>query len=146
MSFLDSVLKVFVGDKSKKDVKEIQPIVEKIKALEKEFEALSLDELREKTNSFKKKIADATSDVRQKIDTLTQEADASDDITRNEDIYAEIDGLKDKLYEVSEEVLNDILPEAFATVKETAKRFTANPQLKLLLLLMIENCLQKKIM
>jgi len=130
MSFLDSVLKVFVGDKSKKDVKEIQPIVEKIKALEKEFEALSLDELREKTNSFKMKIADATSEVRQKIDTLTKEADASDDITRNEDIYAEIDGLKDRLYELSEEVLNDILPEAFATIKETAKRFTANTELK----------------
>jgi preprotein translocase subunit SecA len=55
MSFLDSVLKVFVGDKSKKDVKEIQPIVEKIKALEKEFEALSLDELREKTSILKRR-------------------------------------------------------------------------------------------
>jgi len=130
MSFLDSVLKVFVGDKSKKDVKEIQPIVEKIKALEKEFEALSLDELREKTVSFKKQIADATADVRQKIDTLTQEADASDDITRNEDIYAEIDGLKDNLYELSEGVLNEILPQAFATIKETAKRFTNNTELR----------------
>jgi preprotein translocase subunit SecA len=53
MSFLNSVLKVFVGDKSKKDVKEIQPIVDKIKALEGEFEALSIDELRAKTASYK---------------------------------------------------------------------------------------------
>ncbi|MCM4160771.1 preprotein translocase subunit SecA [Antarcticibacterium flavum] len=130
MSFLDSVLKVFVGDKSKKDVKEIQPIVEKIKALEKEFEALSLDELREKTTTFKKKISDATADVRKQIEDLNKEADASDDITRNEDIYAEIDGLKDTMYGITQDVLNDILPEAFATVKETAKRFVANPQLK----------------
>ncbi len=130
MSFLDSVLKFFVGDKSKKDVKEIQPIVEKIKALEKEFEALSLDELRGKTVAFRKQIADATEDIRKKIEVLNNEADASEDITRNEDIYAEVDALKDEMYNVTEAVLNDILPEAFATVKETAKRFVHNPKLK----------------
>ncbi|TVZ25606.1 preprotein translocase subunit SecA [Gillisia sp. Hel_I_86] len=130
MSFLDSVLKVFVGDKSKKDVKEIQPIVEKIKALEKEFEALSLDELREKTVVFRKKIADGTKDIRSKIEALNSEADASEDITRNEDIYAEVDALKDEMYNTTEGILNDILPEAFATVKETAKRFVYNPKLK----------------
>ena len=130
MSFLDSVLKVFVGDKSKKDVKEIQPIVEKIKALEKEFEALSIDELREKTVTFRKKIDDATTDIRSKIEALNTEADTSEDITRNEDIYAEVDALKDEMYNITESVLNDILPEAFATVKETAKRFVHNPKLK----------------
>ncbi|MDX1427845.1 MAG: preprotein translocase subunit SecA, partial [Salegentibacter mishustinae] len=130
MSFLNSVLKVFVGDKSKKDVKEIQPIVDKIKALEGEFEALSLDELRAKTTSFKAKIAEALKDINKKIEDLEAEADANDDITRKEDIYAEIDALKAKSYEVSEGVLNDILPEAFATVKETAKRFFHNEQLK----------------
>ena len=130
MSFLNSVLKVFVGDKSKKDVKEIQPIVDKIKALEGEFEALSLDELRAKTTSFKAKITEALKDINKKIEDLEAEADANDDITRKEDIYAEIDALKAKSYEVSEGVLNDILPEAFATVKETAKRFFHNEQLK----------------
>ena len=130
MSFLDSVLKVFVGDKSKKDVKEIQPIVEKIKALEKEFEALSLDQLREKTVTFRKKIADATKDIQSKIETLNSEADTSEDITRNEDIYAEVDSLKEEMYTITESVLNEILPEAFATVKETAKRFVHNPKLK----------------
>ena len=130
MSFLDSVLKAFIGDKSKKDVKEIQPIVDKINALEKEFEGLTLDELRGKTATFKKKIADATVGIREKIETLNKEADASEDITRNEDIYAEIDALKDETYKVTEGVLNDILPEAFATVKETARRFVNNPKLK----------------
>ena len=130
MSFLDSVFKVFIGDKSKKDVKEIQPIVDKILALEKTFEALTLDELREKTVSFKKNITDATLEMKEKIEALNKEADASDDITRNEDIYAEIDSLKEKIYVVSEGVLNEILPEAFATVKETARRFVNNKELK----------------
>ena len=130
MSFLDSVLKVFVGDKSKKDIKEIQPIVDKIRALEKEFEALSLDELRAKTTTFKSKIQEALREVNQQMDDLNAEADASDDITRKEDIYSEIDALKEKAYEISEAVLNEILPEAFATVKETAKRFAANEKLQ----------------
>ncbi|HSP11399.1 MAG TPA: preprotein translocase subunit SecA [Salegentibacter sp.] len=130
MSFLDSVLKVFVGDKSKKDVKEITPIVDKIKALESDFEKLSIDELRAKTTEFKAKIAEALKDVNSQISDLEKEADESDDITRKEDIYAEIDALKDKVYEISENVLNDILPEAFATVKETAKRFFHNTELK----------------
>jgi preprotein translocase subunit SecA len=130
MSFLDTVLKVFVGDKSKKDIKEIQPIVNKILALEKEFEALSLDELREKTVTFKTRIKDALKEVNEQIANLNTEADASEDITRKENIYAEIDALKEKSYEISEGVLNEILPEAFATVKETAKRFKDNPQLK----------------
>ena len=130
MSFLDSVFKVFIGDKSKKDVKEIQPIVDKILALEKTFEALTLDELRGKTVSFKKKIAQATLEMKEKIEALNKEADATDDITRNEEIYAEIDSLKEKVYVVSEAVLNEILPEAFATVKETARRFVNNKELK----------------
>ncbi|MCL4112425.1 UNVERIFIED_CONTAM: hypothetical protein GTU68_046951 [Idotea baltica] len=80
MSFLNSVLKVFVGDKSKQDVKAISPLVDKIKTFETAIEALSHDELRAKTADFKSKIAEAN-------------------------------------------VLNTILPEAFAVVKETAKRF-----------------------
>jgi preprotein translocase subunit SecA len=130
MSFLDSVLKVFVGDKSKKDVKEIQPIVNQIKAYESEYEALGLDELRSKTAIFKAKIADALKEVNEKIIALEKEADESEDITRKEDIYVEIDALKDKSYEISEGILNEILPEAFATVKETAKRFVNNTQLR----------------
>ncbi len=56
MSFLNSVLKVFVGDKSKQDVKALSPIVNQVKAFESEFEALSNDELRAKTNEFKQRI------------------------------------------------------------------------------------------
>ena len=130
MGILDSVLKVFVGDKSEKDVKQIMPIVEKIKSYESEFEKLSLDELRSQTESFKKRISDALTEVKAEIEKLEKEANESDDITRKEDIYAEIDSLKDKAYEISENTLNEILPEAFAVVKETTKRFYHNPTME----------------
>ena len=130
MGFLDAVLKMFVGDKSEKDVKSIQPIVEQIKALESEFEKLSLDELRNKTTSFKSKIKEATKAVDQQIIELQEKAENSEDIVEKEDIYAQIDTLKDEAYSISEGILNEILPEAFATVKETAKRFAHNETLE----------------
>ncbi|WP_418513590.1 preprotein translocase subunit SecA [Corallibacter sp.] len=126
MSFLDSVLKVFVGDKSKQDVKAIMPIVNKIKSFESALEALSHDELRAKTAAFKAQIAEARKPHNEKIDALLKDADATDDIDKRDDIYQEIDRIKDAIYNVTEDVLNDILPEAFAVVKETAKRFVHN--------------------
>ncbi|MDO6519693.1 preprotein translocase subunit SecA [Zobellia uliginosa] len=130
MSFLNSILKVFVGDKSEKDVKELQPIVEQIKSFEKELEAVSHDELREKTRTFKQKIAEDISEFTKKISELEEEVKASSDIDKNEDIYAEIDKLKEEAYKVSEKTLDEILPVAFAVVKETAKRFAHNTTLK----------------
>ncbi|MBU3025140.1 preprotein translocase subunit SecA [Zobellia galactanivorans] len=130
MSFLNSILKVFVGDKSEKDVKELQPIVEQIKSFEKELEAVSHDELREKTRTFKQKIAEDISEFTKKISELEEEVKASSDIDKNEDIYAEIDKLKEEAYKVSEKTLDEILPVAFAVVKETAKRFANNTTLK----------------
>ncbi|HLT33580.1 MAG TPA: preprotein translocase subunit SecA, partial [Aquaticitalea sp.] len=126
MSFLDSVLKVFVGDKSKQDVKAITPIVNQIKTFEKDLEALSHDELRAKTSFFKSKIAEARQPFNDTIEKLQKEAEETEDIDAREDIYQEIDRVKDDIYKVTEDVLNDILPEAFAVVKETAKRFVNN--------------------
>ncbi|WP_299606686.1 preprotein translocase subunit SecA [uncultured Aquimarina sp.] len=126
MGVLDSVLKVFVGDKSKKDIKEIQPKVELIKKAAAGIASLSDNELREKTVEFKKFINDARADINTKIDSLKEEADATEDIDRKEDIYGEIDKLKKDAYEATEKALNTILPEAFAVVKETAKRFAEN--------------------
>ncbi|WP_055445265.1 preprotein translocase subunit SecA [Lacinutrix himadriensis] len=126
MNFLDSVLKMFVGDKSKQDVKSITPLVNKIKTFEAALEALSHDELRAKTDFFKEKIAEARKPLQTKIDALLEDAEKEEDIDKREDIYLEIDTIKDEVYKVTEDVLNDILPEAFAVVKETAKRFTNN--------------------
>jgi len=129
MSFLNSILKTFVGDKSKKDVKELQPLLNKIKSHEQTIEGLSLDELRNKTVEFKSRIQESFASETEKIEALQEEVKASTDIDKNEDIYSEIDKLKDDIYKISEETLSDILPEAFAVVKETAKRFVANQTL-----------------
>ncbi|KAA5822460.1 preprotein translocase subunit SecA [Algibacter amylolyticus] len=126
MSFLNSVLKIFVGDKAKQDVKATSPLVNKIKSFEAALEALSHDELRAKTFEFKAKIAEANADIDKQIADLTLEADNTEDIDAREDIYEKIDLLRDDAYKITEGVLNDILPEAFAVVKETAKRFTNN--------------------
>ncbi|MBL7559682.1 preprotein translocase subunit SecA [Olleya sp. YSTF-M6] len=127
MSFLNSVLKVFVGDKSKQDVKAITPIVDKIKSFEKALSALSHDQLRAKTDEFKAIIAETREPFYSKIEALKTEAEATEDIDKREDIYLAIDKIKDDSYTATEATLNNILPEAFAVVKETAKRFKDNP-------------------
>jgi preprotein translocase subunit SecA len=129
MSFLDSVLKMFVGDKSKQDVKSIMPLVEKVKSFESSLTGLSHDLLRAKTAEFKGKIAEARQPFNDRIETLQKEADATEDIDRREDIYQEIDKIKDESYAATEEVLNTILPEAFAVIKETAQRFKDNKEI-----------------
>ncbi|MCG8763303.1 preprotein translocase subunit SecA [Tenacibaculum finnmarkense] len=125
MSVLNSILKIFVGDKQQKDLKLLQPIVEKVQYFEKSFNSLSNDGLRTKTIEFKSKIKEATKSLTDTIATLETEA-LTADIDRQEEIYAQIDKLKDQAYEKSEAVLLEIMPEAFALVKETAKRFTEN--------------------
>lgn len=126
MSIINSILKAFVGDKSEKDVKAIQPIITKIKSFEGTLQALSHDELRAKTAEFKAKIQNARADKDAKIASLKQDAEQTQDIDAREDIYAEIDKIEKEAYEISEKVLNEILPEAFAVVKETARRFKDN--------------------
>lgn len=126
MSFINSILKAFVGDKSEKDVKAIQPLITKIKALESSLSALSNDELRAKTVSFKERIKQARAEKDAKITKLKAEVDQITNIDQREDIYLSIDALEKEAYEISEKTLNEILPEAFAVVKETAKRFKDN--------------------
>ncbi|WP_435414781.1 preprotein translocase subunit SecA [Polaribacter aestuariivivens] len=129
MSILNSVIKLFVGDKQEKDLKNLQPIVENVKKFEAEFSKLSNDELRAKTIEFKNRIQEATKTLNDKINTLEEEAKNAD-IDRQEDIYTEIDALKDEVYKISEDTLNTIMPEAFAVVKETAKRFVENEEIE----------------
>ncbi|QTE23568.1 preprotein translocase subunit SecA [Polaribacter cellanae] len=129
MSILNSVIKLFVGDKQEKDLKSLQPIVENVRKFEAEFSKLSNDQLRAKTIEFKGRIQEATKPFNNKIAVLEEEAKTAD-IDRQEDIYTEIDALKDEAYKVSEETLNTIMPEAFAVVKETAKRFVENKEIE----------------
>ncbi len=130
MSILNSVLKVFVGDKSKQDVKAIMPIVKEIKLFEPKVSVLSHDELRAKTDEFKSKIQSACAQHEEKIEQLREEINTISDIDQKEELYEEIDQLNDAIYTTTQEVLNTILPEAFAVVKETAKRFVHNTTIK----------------
>lgn len=126
MSLINSILKAFVGDKSQKDVKAIQPLIAKIRSFEGSLSPLSHDELRAKTVYFKEKIREARADKDAKIASYLQEVEKIEDIDAREDIYASIDALEKEAYEISEKVLMEILPEAFAVVKETARRFKEN--------------------
>ena len=130
MSFINSIIKAFVGDKSQKDVKALQPYLAKIKTFESALAALSNDELRARTTFFKEKIEQARAEKDIKIASLKQEAESIADIDKREDIYVAIDALEKEAYEISEKTLMEILPEAFAVVKETAKRFKENTEIK----------------
>jgi preprotein translocase subunit SecA len=129
MSILNSVIKLFVGDKQQKDLKSLQPVVDDVRKFEAAIANLSHDELRAKTQEFKNIIKDALKEFNDKIETLEAEVKGAN-IDRQEDIYTEIDTLKDESYKVSEETLLKIMPEAFAVVKETAKRFVENEEIE----------------
>src|SRR5699024_2185682 len=120
MGFLDKLLKVFVGDKSSKDIGLIQPIVDEIKSFEKQLENLSHDELRAKSDFFRNEIRNAQAEIQKQIDDLQQQSEAEEDIDKKEEIYNQIDKLKDDRYEIEKTTLDRILPEAFAVMKETA--------------------------
>ena len=129
MSLLNSILKVFVGDKSKQDVKSILPIVQQIKSLEEEIKALSHDQLRGKTEEFKLRLSEARKETEEQIDQLKTQIESTEDIDVRESLYEQIDRLKEEQYEISESCLNAILPEAFAVMKETAQRFVDNSEI-----------------
>ena len=130
MSILNRVLNVFVGDKSRKDLKSIQPIVSQILAEEKKLSDISNDELRSKTKEFKDQIQDIRSPFQEKINTLLEQIDQSDDIDEKELLYTEIDALNEESNNEVSSFLDQILPSAFAVVKETAKRFTNNTEIE----------------
>ena len=130
MSFVNNLLKVFVGDKTKKDLKSILPLVDKIKSHENDFEQLSHDELRAKTAAFKQEIKTARDEFDQQIEQHKETINNTEDIDQREQLYNSIDQLESDALVVTEEVLLKLLPEAFATVKETAKRFVHNSSME----------------
>ncbi len=129
MSILNSVIKIFVGDKQQKDLKILRPIVEKVSAFETSLSKISNDELRGKTVEFKQRIAEGVKVFNDKINALEKEAKEVG-IERQQEIFSEIDTLKNDSYDVSETILNEIMPEAFAVVKETATRFVKNNEVE----------------
>ena len=125
---LGKILKLFVGDKSKKDLKLINPIIEKIHSFEQVMSSLSNDELRAQTNEFKNQINNSIVEINSQIDKIKKEIEEVTDFDKKEGLFGQIDKLNEEAYNVSEDTLNEILPKAFAVVKETAKRFVENKE------------------
>ena len=130
MSFLNSILKTFVGDKTKKDLSQITPLVTEINNHQKNLETLSHDELRQKTIIFKEEIAEERKSFDLNILELLEEVKLTSDIDLKESLYQQIDSQEEEAQNAVEEVLNKILPEAFAVVKETARRFVENTSIE----------------
>src|SRR3954470_3117252 len=123
--------KLFGGSKSEKDVKIIQPIVAEINKYFQQYESLTNDQLRGKTQEFRQRIKDHLRDIDIEIEQRKQAAEALDvtDIQGKDAIYQEVDKLKKDRDQKIEEALTEIQAEAFAVVKETAKRFTNNTEI-----------------
>ena len=116
------------GTKSDRDLKALQPFLEKTKKAYEQVKEFTNDELRERTTLFRNHIAETIKEEEEKIASIKEKIEANYDmnIEEKEQLYKEIDELEKKSYKKTQEVLDDILPEAFAVMKETARRFKEN--------------------
>ena len=126
MSIIDSILNVFLGDKGKKDVKEVTPIVNSILKIEEDLKNISNDDLRSITNSFKKEIQELKNPFYDKIEKIKETISQSENIDENEKRYNEIEKVENNYLDSLDKYLDSILPKAFAVIKETTKRFNNN--------------------
>ena len=130
MSIVNSLLKVFLGDKSGKDLKKLTPLVNDINIEFDKLSAVSNDQLRNKTIEFKGIISEQTSDINKSILDLNKKISNEKSNTEKEILFKEVEILENNLITKKAEILNDILPQAFAVVKETAKRFFENEEIE----------------
>ena len=127
MGFNDFLTKIF-GNKSQKDMREIKPWIDKIKAASPEIEQLDNDALRAKTQEIRRYVQDASIEKRAKIDELKAKIEVTE-LEDREPIFAQIDKIEKEILDLYEEKLNEVLPQVFAIVKETAKRFSENEEI-----------------
>lgn len=130
MSFLDKILKSFLGNKNEKDLNEVRKIVAKIKKVEPQIQSLSDDGLREKTAEFKEKIKQAKSHIISQVEEIKSKIETTSDVDEKEQLYSKIESLEKDAYQIEEKVLTEILPEAFALVKETSRRWAENGEIR----------------
>ena len=127
---IGGLLKKILGDKSNKDRKEYQPIIDKVNEIYSSLASISDDELRNRTKDFQARIQARTADLKGEIEELNSKAnDPETPVLDKEVIFEKIDSLELKWDEELEKVLEEILPDAFATVKETARRWAENGQM-----------------
>jgi len=131
LDLVNKTLNKLFGNKSDKDIKALTPNVELINEHFAKYAALSNDDLRGKTVSFKERINLATKELQDEISALREGLnDDTKEISEKEEIYEQIDKLEKSMTGQIEVVLGEILPEAFAVVKETARRFKENQELE----------------
>lgn len=124
-------LKKILGSKSDKDLKEIYPLVDKINSEYDKLNTISDEDLRSKTEEFKLKIKNSLIETEEEINNLKINYENSEgSLDEKEEILNSIDKIIEDQNEIIENILNEILPEAFAVVKETARRFSENGSLE----------------
>ena len=125
MSFLNKVLSSFFGNKSQKDIKEVMPVLQQIKQEYLRMPRLSNDELRSESALIRKKIRDYIKEEEDEIESLKEQAESGTlPLEEGEKIYDKVDKLEELILKKIEEVLNEVLPTAFAIVKDTARRLS----------------------
>ncbi len=130
MSIINKVLGLFLGNKEERDLKEINPFVGKILKESELVMSLSNDALRERTAELKQEVRESIAEEDKQIAGLRTEAEREEDVNRKEELYNQVDKLEKLILEKLETKLDEILPVAFAIVKETARRFKENEVLE----------------
>ena len=130
MSIINSILGLFLGNKYERDIKEINPFVEKTHVEFEKLQNLSNDQLRDKTIELKKEILSHIEEDEKNILSLKEKAEKEEDVYLKEELYNEADKIEKLIEEKLEKVLDECVPRAFAIVKETAKRFKENTTLE----------------
>ena len=123
----NQILRSLFGDKASRDNKLIRPFVEKVKAVYPEMQKLSNDELRERTKKLQRQVQDSANKQKEEIDKLKATIEDTP-IDERADIFAQIDKLEKEVLDIYEDALNEVMPEVFAIVKETARRFAENEE------------------
>ncbi len=127
MNFLNKILGKFIKTKSEKDIAELMPYVKRINEEFEKLQELTNDELRQKTWNIKEKIQEEIATYDKKIEELKTKAESKEiDYSEREHLYEETEKLKKERNEQIEKILDNFLPEVFAIVKETARRFKEN--------------------
>ena len=124
---INEFLTKLFGNKSQRDLKEITPWVDKVKAVYPSIQALSNDELRARVDVIKQRIQDAVADEKAKVNELRGSIETKE-LEEREAIWAEVDKIEKTITEKMEVVLDQSLPEVFAIMKDTARRFKENPE------------------
>ena len=123
----NKILKSLFGDKSSRDMKLIQPLVEKVKAVSPKIEALDNDALRQRTKELQQQVQSSATEQKNRIAELKAKIEDTP-IDERADIFAQIDKIEKEVLDIYEKALDEVMPEVFAIVKETARRFAENEE------------------